>query len=152
MAFRFRLEKVLKYRKLLVDRQALEMAAAGRKVAEVIGRINDLNAEIHRFESSFPSIQLQVSIPERINMVRWIEHLKKMGAQLEVEQQEALRVQEVQREKMTQAWQDLEVLKKLKGHQMELWSAENRKRESQDLDEVGIQRVDRKRREKLASI
>ena len=57
-----------------------------------------------------------------------------------------------QREKMTRAWQDLEVLKKLKARQMESWSVEMLRLENLELDEVGIQRADHQRREKLASV
>ena len=52
---------------------------------------------------------------------------------------------------MTVAWQDLEVLKKLKVRQKESWQAEILKSENQELDEIGVQRADRKRRAKLAS-
>ena len=152
MAFRFRLEKVMNYRQRLVDRQALELAEAGRVVAEISEQIRALSDEITGFESSFPPSITQVSVQERMNMVWWIEHLRGRHLQLKHDLTEALQEQETQRENMIRAWQDLEVLKKLKARQKELWSAEVLKRENQDLDEVGIQRADRKRREKLASV
>ncbi|MBU8871878.1 MAG: flagellar export protein FliJ [Gemmatimonadales bacterium] len=152
MAFRFRLEKVLKHRQRLADRQAREVAFAVRRVSEISERIRNLDGEIHSFESSFPTTQLQVSIQERINMVRWIEHLRSQQTRLENNLSEAQCEKDAQQEKMTSAWQDLEVLKKLKAHQKESWLEENRKRENLEMDEVGIQRSDRKRREKLASV
>ena len=113
MAFRFRLEKVLKYRQRLVDQQARELAAAGRKVSQITERIRDLRAEILSFESSFPPTQLQFSIQERMNMVRWIEHLRENLSRWENDLAEAQTEMKAQQEKMTLAWQDLEVLKKL---------------------------------------
>ncbi len=152
MAFRFRLEKVLKYRQLLVDRQAVELASAGRKVSELSIQIQDLNDRIHGFEGSFTSSQQQVSISDRMNMAHWIEHLRTQCGELDGDLAEAIKERESQREIMTKAWQDLEVLKKLRAHQKEAWAEDIRKKESLELDEVGIQRSDRRRREKLASV
>ena len=152
LAFRFRLEKVLDFRQRVVDRQALELAAAGRRVSVISERIRDLGILIAGFESSYPPFQAPVSIQERMNMACWIEHLRTSYSQLKLDLAAAQQEQEHQRDKLTGAWQDLEVLKKLKTRQQDSWSAESLKRETRDLDEVGVQRFDRKRRAKLASV
>ena len=151
MAFRFRLQKVLKFRQGVVDKEARELAAVGHKVSDISEQITNLTREINLVESDFPEDGFPLAVQSRINLVLWIQHLRIRRSGLEDSREEALRELEVQREKMTAAWQDLEVLKKLKVRQKEVWSTGLLKRENQELDEVGIQRADRRRREKLAS-
>ena len=152
MAFRFRLEKAMKYRQRLVDQQGQVVAAAERNVADISRRIRNLSHEIVAFESSFPTGETAVSIQERMNMTTWIQQCRTRRSGMGVELFEAEQVRDSEREKMTRTWQDLEVIKRLRIRQKTLWLADDLKRENRDLDEVGIQRADRNRREKLASV
>jgi flagellar export protein FliJ len=151
MAFRFRLEKVLKHRQRLVDQQAQDLAKANRVVTEITARIDELSLEIRRCESNTPHAEPSLSTSDRINLSQWILHLRGRRAAMNSDRAAAQQEAEAQRKLMTTAWRDLEVLKKLKVRQKEMWVEEIQKRENQEMDEIGVQRADRTRREKLAT-
>ena len=152
MPFRFRLEKILTYRQRLIDAKALELADAGRRVAEIGERVAKLEAEIARCQESAPGGRRELSVFERVNLVAWIEHLRAQRSQTVSALYEAQELELARRTEMIAAWQDLEVLKKLKEKRHEEWQAEMRRLESRALDEIGVQRADRARREKVASV
>lgn len=152
MAFRFRLEKVLKVRQRLVDMQARELAEANRRVVEASRRIEELTGEIRRYESLDSGSGRPLAAIERMNLSRWIGHLCDQRGELENARVELMIHLEAERQKMTRAWQDLEVLKKLKDRQEELWREEIQKRDRREMDEIGLQRAERTRREEIASV
>jgi len=58
---------------------------------------------------------------------------------------------ERQRDRLTEAWRDVEVLRKLEHKRREQWEEEQRRVESRLLDEIGGVRSDRLRRSKLSA-
>ena len=150
MAFRFRLEKVLTFRKRIVDQKSLEVGAAGRVVVGIQSRMAGVKDEMAHLLTGPRGLEVDV-----FHMTRrrhWLDHLANSLSGLEIQLVEAERELDNRRAELTEAWRDLEVLKRLKERQQTAWADEQFKRENQDLDEIGQIRADRQRREKLSSI
>lgn len=150
MAFRFRLEKVLVYRKRLADLQAQRVAAASRGVREIEGRIACVCEEIDQTASA-AGAPGAFSAASRTRLCAWLDHLNERRVGLEDRCAVARQELEQERRQLTSAWKDLEVLRKLKQKRKTEWTDRQRRRETRELDELGVQRADRQRREKLAS-
>jgi len=151
MPFKFRLEKVLKYRRRLLELQTRQVAQANLVVEAIGQRLLDLDGQIRRqVEAERPGLNRTLSVEDFISRGRWIDHLEQQRGAVEKEQQEARADLESERDKLTDAWRDLEVLEQLQKKQKEAWEEEQRKRERQDLDELGQIRADRNRREKVS--
>jgi len=151
MPFKFRLEKVLKYRRRLLELQTRQVAQANLVVEAIGQRLLDLDGQIRRqVEAERPGLNRTLSVEDLISRGRWIDHLEQQRGAVEKEQQEARADLESERDKLTDAWRDLEVLEQLQKKQKEAWEEEQRKRERQDLDELGQIRADRNRREKVS--
>lgn len=151
MPFRFRLQKVLDLRQRKVDTAAQELAAAARRTAGVARRIAQLDAEVDRLQQKAGRRTDSFPVHERIALNQWLAHQADRRGGLCVELSRVRAEEEERRREMTRAWQDVEVLKKLRERQRQHWQQEHAKRESREMDEIGVQRADRRRREKLAS-
>jgi len=150
MPFRFRLQKVLDHRQRLVDQQSRRVSEATQKLSAVETSIKSLHLEITQVINPTQMIETGLKT-EYLNQRRnWLEHLDLRLEQLEGDRQKATGELAEQREKLTETWRDLEVLKKLKLKQKEAWEHEIFRRENQDLDEIGQIRADRMAREKVA--
>ena len=151
MAFRFRLQKVLDYRQKIVDQKSREVGEAGRLVALVQQKIDQVGAqERSATAGAFPAAG-PVEIQGLQQRRQWLDHLDRRRKQLGREFDHASSRLAARRAELTEVWRELEVLKKLRDRQQEAWQAEQLRRENQDLDEIGQIRADRQRREKLAS-
>ena len=152
MPFRFRLQKVLDTRQRRVDAASRELAAAARRTSEAEARIARLDAQVDRCRQVACTARDDFPVTERIGLNRWLDQQARLRMGLCVDLAEAQAEEEDRRRAMTLAWQELEVLKKLRQRQKEQWRAEQAKRESLEMDEIGVQRADRHRRQKRANL
>lgn len=152
MPFRFRLEKVARYRQKLVDEQSREVAAAWRAVSDLKAGIaaldEDISARLRDLNDRTGDV---ISVQGMMARTMWVSHLEnrrvELAQNLETAQVEWAR----QREHLTALWQDLEVLQKLREKQAGLWREAQRKRDRRHLDEIGQIRAVRQRRSKVAT-
>jgi flagellar export protein FliJ len=152
MAFRFRLEKVARYRQKLVDEQGRVVARAQRVVSGLEARwaavSEDIAAHLHDLAGPAP---VRISVQEMMARTAWISHLEDLRQEIGRDLQQAQQDLAQRRERLNELWQDLEVLKKLRARQELAWRKAQAKQESLFLDEIGQQRAARQRRSKVAT-
>lgn len=151
MSFRFRLQKVLDHRQRLVDEQSGKVGEAAAHVAQARGQVASVEGQMTSLLQQGPdgsSFTLQVSDLHQRRL--WLDHLGRRRGKLLLRVESAEQELAAQRAELTRLWRDLEVIKKLREKQKEEWAAEIRRRENQDLDEIGQIRADRRQRENLA--
>ena len=147
MGFNFRLDKVLKFRQRLVDRQALAVAAAEAELAEITDKVAAIEMDITRRKQDPRSLpQRSVDVQDLVAKAAWLEYLLKMRARYLVAQQDAASKLADERARLTETWRDLEVLVKLKEKQHQEWRHAQDKAELKELDEIGQIRADQLRR------
>ncbi len=150
MPFRFRLQKVLDARQRRVDAVAGGLAVARRRTATIVEEAQCLDLEIDRLQGSQDRVETAFPIARRRQLLAWLEHLAGQRSSLQAQLAEARAQEGRLHQEMTSAWQDLEVLKKLEDRQRKQWYAEQLKRENHEMDEMGVLRADRFRREKVS--
>jgi len=152
MPFRFRLEKVARYRQKLVDEQSREVATALRVVSGIQARIaaldEDISGHLHDFGDQDGVV---ISVQGMMARTMWVSHLEDRREEFAQNLVAAERELARHRDRLSELWQDLEVLKKLREKQAGLWRDEQHKRDRHDLDEIGQIRADRQRRSKVAT-
>jgi flagellar export protein FliJ len=151
MAFRFRLDKVRDHRQRVVDQKSRDVGKAVRVVALINSRIQLVTDEMDALLTGQASAAGSLNV-SRMNQRRiWLEHLDQQRNDLRGELNAASEELARRQTALTEAWRDLEVLKKLEERQKIAWQEEQLRRENQDLDEIGQIRADRRNRENLAS-
>ena len=151
MAFHFRLQKVLDHRQRLVDQQSSRVGEAAAGVAVARGDVDDVDREVAAFLAQGAGTEV-LSVVQLTQRRHWLDHLEGRRQTLSVSLEEAEGRLAREREELTRLWRDLEVIKKLRVSKKNDWEAENRRRENQELDEIGQIRADRQKREILASV
>jgi len=151
MAFKFRLEKVMKVRQRAVEQQSLKVAAAEQVLVQLTGERDRLDGEIFRFMRSAGVQRGTLAVQDLLGRTSWHQHLWERRDQLTGTMAEAQVRVDTERVDLNRLWRDLEVLKQLKRTQKEAWQAEMAARENRDLDEIGQIRADRQRREKVST-
>jgi|GEM_PF-1317987 len=147
MPFRFRLEKVMKVRRRVVDDRSRAVGEAGRLVTAIERRLEFLGEDIRRCTGGSPAVQtISLNVESLLGRSLWLSHLHDRQRLLAEELAAANDQLEERRRHLTAAWRDLEVLEKLKRKQREQWTVEQAKRERKDLDEVGQIRAENMRR------
>lgn len=138
MAFRFRLEKVLRHRRRQVDLRSREVAAAATSVAELQRAIEDKRSDQNRTAEQGSTA---FEVDERRRCAAWITSLEGEISRLLVRRSEAESVLNAARSALQEAWQDREVLEQLRLRREITWQTEMARRERADLDEIGQQRA-----------
>ena len=152
MAFRFRLEKVARYRQLLVDEQGRLVAEANHAVMGLEARLAALDADLGTHLADFRSDSSPaVSVQGMVARTMWVSHLDRLRDEAAATLQGARAELAARRQRLNEAWRDLEVLNKLREKQKTEWRHAQEHREKLDLDEVGQIRADRQRRSKVAN-
>ena len=152
MPFRFRLEKVARYRQKLVDEQSREVAAAWRVVSDLQAGIAALDEDISAHLRDLGDRDGDViSVQGMMARTRWVSHLENRRAALAQNLENAHAELARQREDLSVLWRDLEALNKLREKQAGLWREAQHKRDRRDLDEIGQIRAARQRRSKVAT-
>ena len=151
MPFRFRLEKVLKVRQRVLEQRTRDVAEADRARQACLDReaawLKRTGASAR--PSPPPGALLDVrDLAEQALRLRRLGELRleaaraTLAATIELDQQ---------RQPLTAAWRDVEVLRKLEQRRRDQWDEEQRRDESRRLDEVGGIRADRLRRSKVSA-
>jgi len=142
MAFRFRLERVLDHRRRQEDLCGRELAAAQRVVATL-----DRSIAEHRTEQARAAAGVAgaLDVGRRRDCALWIQHLDHCLDRLRAERVEAVVAVDAGRQKLQAAWRDREVLERLRARRREEWLRVRDRRETRELDEVGLVRSWRRR-------
>jgi flagellar export protein FliJ len=152
MPFRFRLAKVLKVRERVLEQRTRDVAAADRARQVCLERENRLAAAYADLAAIDPAVAGRA-----LDVRDLADHslrLKRLGEQRRAAARQtdlATAELEVQRARLTEAWRDAEVLRKLEARRREQWEEEQRRRDGRLMDEVGGIRADRLRRSKVSA-
>ena len=138
MAFRFRLDKVLRYRRRLVDLQSRSVAEAAAKVAELADLIARRRRDQHQAIAEGATAH---DLHRRCRYTAWITHLEDEITALESSRLTAEENLAAERLSLQEAWREREVLEHLRLRRRAEWLEGVRRRERADLDEIGQQRA-----------
>jgi flagellar export protein FliJ len=139
--FRFRLEKVLRHRRRLVDDEA-------RKLQVLAAHLNRLLAERRQFEddielagqAAYEQSHQQVDIVIQRSSAAFIEGRRTMVRRLTDRIHDAQYQADRQRSVLIEVQQNVSVLENLEVRQREDWEQEERRREQKEFDEIGGRR------------
>jgi flagellar export protein FliJ len=135
--FRFRLEKVLRFRRRQVEAAGRALAAAAAEVVRTQGQVAATRRLIAgQIEAAAVDRAAQPDPRRMRDQGAWLEHLREQerrdAAQLAV----AVAAREEARQRLVAAHRDQEVLEKLRQRQQEQWQLEERRTDQRRLDEV----------------
>lgn len=152
MPFRFRLAKVLKVRRRVLEQRTREVAAAERQFQLCLEHERRLAEACRRLLAAEPAAAGQLldvrDLVEQAVSLRRLQDDQRAAAQVTRAAQLEL---DRRREALTAAWRDVEVLRKLEERRRAEWEAEQRRLESRQLDEIGGLRAERLRRSKVSA-
>jgi len=147
--FQFRLEKVWKHRRTIVDRHSVEVARANRVVSHLSQKIVKIDGDIHLQSCSMVRPGGQEMNPrDLITETTWLNHLHRMKEELDQQLRTALEDLEHHRIRLADSWRDLEVLSRLKVRQTEAWHLKQNQRLRREMDEIGQVRAVRPKQTK----
>lgn len=145
MPFRYRLDKVLKYRIQKRDEQLNVVREAQNEVLRI-------QAEIDKNRNSVMLLRKSIySAPHTLmeSYDVYIKHLNEVIEQLEIDKQEAIKRLEEEKEKLAELEKAVKVLEKHKEKLHEQYKEEEKKAEMKILNEVAGQKHYAKTQEKL---
>lgn len=152
MPFRFRLAKVLKVRQRVLDQRARDVAAADRVRQRCAEREQQLAASYARLSGAKPAAAgATLDVRDLAEQALRLRRLSELRAEAARDTQLAMLALDRERTRLTEAWRDVEVLKKLEDRRREQWEEEQRRQESRQLDEVGGIRADRLKRSRISA-
>jgi len=140
--FRFRLDKVLRYRSRLVEREAQRLKEAADALQAVIRRREDLQRSIATVMREGEQERRRGG-DVRLWQLRadYLRALQLRLAGLRGAERRARAAMEEQRRRLLEAHRRRLVLEKLKERQHAVWADEERRRERKQMDEVGAVRA-----------
>ena len=152
MPFRFRLAKVLKVRERVLEQRTREVAAAERARQQCREREQELAAAYAQVAQAAPAAAGAVlDVRDLAELALRLRRLGERRAEASRRTRLATAELEVQRGRLTAAWRDAEVLRKLESRRREQWEEEQRRRDGRQLDEIGGIRADRQQRSKVSA-
>jgi flagellar export protein FliJ len=136
--FKFRLEKVWKHRRQVVDEHSVAVARINRKVAALSREIEDLETNIARQAGTMVRTKGDNLLPgDLISGATWLAHLHHLRTELGTSLQNVVNDLEDSRSRLTESWRDLEVLSRLRDRQAENWRTSQDTRDRKEMDEIG---------------
>ncbi len=139
--FRFRLERVLKHRRRIVDEEARRLQelaiALNRTLATKqawLADIEEAGLAAHRSRTEHIDLGLERSA------AAFVEGRRRMLEDLSGEERQRRDAVEAQRRILVGAQREVSVLEKLEERQRAEWELENRRREQKELDEIAGRR------------
>lgn len=152
MPFRFRLAKVLKVRQRVLDQRARDVAEADRVRQRCADREQQLAANYTRLAGAKPAVAgTALDVRDLAEQALRLRRLAEQRAEAARDTKLATLALDRERTRLTEAWRDVEVLKKLEDRRREQWEEEQRRQESRQLDEVGGIRADRLKRSRISA-
>jgi len=143
--FRYRLEKVLKYRIQKRDEQFNVVREAQNEVLRIQAEINKNINTVNLLRKSMRSAPY--SMMESYDV--YIKHLYTIIEELEEEKQKAIERLEEEKEKLKELEKAVNVLEKHKEKAYDQYKEEEKRAEMKRLDEVAIQKYFAKMKEKI---
>lgn len=144
--FQFRLEKVWKHRRSIVDKHSLEVARVNRQVSTLSQRIVKIDGDIHLQSCNMVRPGGEDMNPQDLIVeTTWLNHLRQLRNELDQELRTALQDLERHRSRLEDSWRDLEVLSRLKDRKAQAWQIDQDKKERREMDEIGQIRAFRPR-------
>jgi flagellar export protein FliJ len=135
--FRFRLDKVLRYRSRLVDREAQRLKEAADALQAVIRRREDLQRSIAALIREGEEERRRGDVQLWRLRADYLRALQARLTGLRGAERRARAAVEEQRRRLLEAHRRRLVLEKLKEHQHAAWAEQERRRERKRMDEVG---------------
>jgi len=145
VAFKYRLEKVIKYRIQKRDEQLNVVIAAQKEVQRI-------QAEIDKNKNSVALLRKTIYSAHHTlmeNYDTYIKHLDEIIAQLEIKKQEAIDRLNEEKEKLAELEKAVKVLEKHKEKMLVQYKEEEKKAEMKILNEVAGQKHYAKMQEKI---
>ncbi len=145
MPFRYRLQKVLDFRIRKKEEQLQEVLKAKNEVDRIQSLIDLNNQEILGVINIMRSTK---DFRMMDSYDKYLKHLYEKGEELEKQKQEAIRLLEIEQEKLVEREKEVKVLEKHKENSLEEYRLEERRAETKLLSEVGVQKHFQKTRER----
>lgn len=145
MPFRYRLQKVLDFRIRKKEEQLQEVLKAKNEVDRIQSLIDLNNQEILGVINIMHSTK---DFRMMDSYDKYLKHLYEKGEELEKQKQEAIRLLEIEQEKLVEREKEVKVLEKHKENSLEEYRLEERRAETKMLSEVGVQKHFQKTRER----
>ena len=145
MPFRYRLQKVLDFRIKKKEEQLQEVLKAKNEVDRIQSLIDLNNQEILGVINIMRSTK---DFRMMDSYDKYLKHLYEKGEELEKQKQEAIRLLEIEQEKLVEREKEVKVLEKHKENSLEEYRLEERRAETKLLSEVGVQKHFQKTRER----
>lgn len=143
MPFRYRLQKILEIRIRKKEEQLQEVIKAQAEVDRIDLLIIKNNENIQQTR-----VNRRQSNPMMYEgFDKFLKHLYENGEKLEEEKKEALRLLDIEKEKLKEREKEVNVLEKHKEHKKEEYIQEEKKAELKQLNEIGSQKHFMKTRE-----
>jgi flagellar export protein FliJ len=139
--FRFRLDKVLRFRSRLVDREAQRLKEVTDALQAVIRRREDLQRDIAVVVREGEQERRAGAVQLWRLRADYLRALQMRLAGLHGAERRARVAVEEQRRRLLEAHRRMLVLEKLKERQHAVWADEERRRERKQMDEVGAVRA-----------
>lgn len=140
--FKFRLQRILDIREQIRDEARQELAVRNQALAEQVSVLRGLQEELLRLDLQPNGI---LSAGELVLNGAYSERVKQLIKQQLVRIEEAKAAVEQAREHYIQANKDAKALEMLKEKKRDLYNEEVLKEESNQLDELAVQRAGAKR-------
>ncbi len=139
MAFRFRYEQLMKYRKHLLEREQYEHGLILKKVQELERICSEIEHQKSKCEELLREKQSEgIQAHEYLLLVENIQGLEHRLKGVKKQLSETLKELEAQREKLLEAKKNLEMLETLKSYELEDYKKEESKKERRLIDELAI--------------
>jgi flagellar FliJ protein len=140
--FKFRLQRILDIREQIRDEARQELAVRNQVLAEQVSILRGLHEELLRLDLQPNGI---LSAGELVLTGAYSERVKQLITRQMVRVEEAKAAVEQAREHYIQANKDAKALEMLKDKKRDLYNEEVLKEESNQLDELAVQRAGAKR-------
>lgn len=143
--FQFRLETLLKYRRMQKEQAQLNFSRALQTLSEEKNKLTGLNQQLNQCFDTFKDSQHQaISIEKLKNYNIYIDKIKKgIKEQSERVNNAEMALQDCQ-EQLQKEIKNCEVVEKLKSHRLLQYQSEVLSEEQKFLDELGLQNFVRK--------
>ena len=144
MAFHFRLQRLLKYRRFLLDQAQLEFLAADRRRREIEREKRLLKEVIVEYRRRWKVAQQEgMDVASFLSYREYLESLEARLPNLEKRLQEARKEVEKHRLIVLEREKDVKMLEKLRDRHREQAELEMRRKDQKVLDEIVVLRSNR---------
>jgi flagellar export protein FliJ len=140
--FRFRLDKVLRHRRRLVDAASRDVAAAAAAAQAARERAAEVARRLEDFIETAARARLTDLDPQRLGAeCRFRDVLEAQRSRSEADIVAALALLEEARDRLVEAHRNQQILERLEAKQRQDWELEQVRLERRQLDEVGAIRA-----------